>query len=441
MAKKKTQAKKKAATKKAPSRRSKKPVVRLSSLDEFQPDPENANEHTEHGMTLLEQSMTERGFARPVFAAKDGPLIGGNLTTEVARRVLDDSDAIVIESDGTRPIIHVRTDVEPGSEKATMLALEDNRVAQASLNWNEGKLIAFRERGIPVDQLWSDDEFREIAQRAKQAMSGGLGVNDPDELEPAKKLQAKWKTKSGQVWEMESPNHSDVAHRLVIGDSTELETYERLMQGQLAEFCYTDPPYGVKYEGGSKKWPMLENDDEVNMYAASFPHIHAHTTPKAPLYLSFGIMRSLSVFAALLDNKFEVITVIIWNKNHAQFGTLSAHYKHKYEPVAYCRKKKKSVAWYGPTNEVTVWDIDRKAKNEFHPTEKPVELVERAIRNSAPPGGIVLDPFGGSGTTLIAAEKMIRPCRIVEQDANYAAVILERWSIATGGKPKRAKAK
>jgi DNA modification methylase len=169
------------------------------------------------------------------------------------------------------------------------------------------------------------------------------------------------------------------------------------------------------------------------MYAASLPFIYEFSKEDAALYLCFASLLSLSVFGAVKENNYICRSVIVWNKNLAQFGAFSAQYHQKHKTILYCHKAGKTPFWSGKKNEVSVWDIDRKSANEYHSTEKPVELVSRAINNSAPDGCILFEPFCGSGSTMVACQNLGRKCRAIEISPAYCSVILERMSTAFPG--------
>jgi DNA modification methylase len=160
---------------------------------------------------------------------------------------------------------------------------------------------------------------------------------------------------------------------------------------------------------------------------------------KAPLYLWHAGVKGIAAAAAAAAAAagYEIRCELVWNKNQAQFGALSAQYKQKHEPAYYCFKRGSAPRWFGPTNEVTVWDVDRASKNEFHPTQKPTELATRAMRNSSQPGHVVLDLFLGSGATLIAAEESNRRCFGLELSPAYCDVIVARWEKFSGKKAER----
>ena len=207
------------------------------------------------------------------------------------------------------------------------------------------------------------------------------------------------------------------------------------MNGEKADMVFTDPPYGVDYEGGafSKRTKLANDHKETNIYEAILPVLFNNTIDKASFYV-WHAAGYADMASHIVNNKMQIRSQIIWNKNQAQFGALSAQYKQKHEPCFYCFKKGHAPNWYGPTNEVTVLDIKRESKNEFHPTQKPVEIIERALANSSKPKDIILDLFGGSGSTLIGCEKTNRRNMSMELDPHYVDVIIARWEKFTGKK-------
>jgi site-specific DNA-methyltransferase (adenine-specific) len=219
-------------------------------------------------------------------------------------------------------------------------------------------------------------------------------------------------------------------HRLLCGDSTDSDQVAKLMNGQKAELVFTDPPYGVDYQGGAlTKRTKLDNDQKnTNIYQEVIPNLYLFTIDKAAMYI-WHAAGYADMASHLWDNDIQIRSQIIWNKNMAQFGALSAQYKQKHEPCFYCYKKGQSPYWYGPTNEVTVWDVKRESKNEYHPTQKPIELPERAINNSSKVNDLVLDLFGGSGSTMVAAQQLNRKARLMELDPKYCQVIVDRMKL------------
>ena len=223
-------------------------------------------------------------------------------------------------------------------------------------------------------------------------------------------------------------------HRLICGDCTDKAVVARVMGGEKADCVVTDPPYGVDYDGGTKKQNKLSGDDSPNLY---FPALNCWRTfcaDHVALYLWYAD-GDQAVAQAVAQAGWQVRRNLIWNKNQAQYGALSQQYKQKHEPFLYCHIKNKSPYWAGDATEITVWNVDRDSANEFHPTQKPPELFSRAIRNSSKVGDVVLDGFSGSGTTLIACENLGRRCRAVEISPGYVAVALERFHQHSGKLP------
>lgn len=216
-------------------------------------------------------------------------------------------------------------------------------------------------------------------------------------------------------------------HRLLCGDSTSVDDIDKLMAGKKADMVFTDPPYGVNYDGGhanEKRRDKLKNDHSTLIYDGSIPMMHMCSKEEAPLYIWFADRYATEVVSALKDNNYDVRSWIIWNKNMAQFGAIGAQYKSKHEPCIYAYKKGKKANWCGANNEVTVWDVKRESKNEHHPTQKPIELPARALKNHSV--GLVADLFGGSGSTMVASHQLDRKAYLMELDPKYCQVIIDR---------------
>jgi DNA modification methylase len=219
------------------------------------------------------------------------------------------------------------------------------------------------------------------------------------------------------------------------------------MDGEKAQLVVTDPPYGVEYDGthlssgayfagGQRVDEKLEGDNAPSLYYQITDLLYGITDDKASCYLFFAGAKGFEVYDAIKNSQWEILALIFWNKNHAQFGSMGSQYKQKHEPILYLFKRGKSTRWFGATNEVTVWDYDRASKNEHHLTQKPVELFSRPISNNTEKEHIVFDGFLGSGTTLIACERLGRKCRAVEISPAYCAVAIERWADMTGQEPE-----
>jgi DNA modification methylase len=249
------------------------------------------------------------------------------------------------------------------------------------------------------------------------------GNTDPDDVPEVPEDPV---TVLGDIWTLGN-------HRLMCGDSTSIDAVEKLMDGEKADMVFTDPPYGVDYDGGhatEKRRDKLKNDDDVNMYDLPVKNAYMVSKDEAPIYIWFADRFALDVMEGLAEAGYQTRCWIIWNKNVAQFGAIGAQYKSKHEPCIYAFKKGNAPNWNGPTNEVTVWDVSRDHKNSHHPTQKPTALAERAMGNHKV--NLTLDLFGGSGSTLIACEKTSRLARLMELDPKYCDVIVKRWQDFTG---------
>jgi len=223
-------------------------------------------------------------------------------------------------------------------------------------------------------------------------------------------------------------------HRLLCGDSTDSDQVALLMNGQKADMVFTDPPYGVSYTGGhDPKYQrvMIENDKlqgenltdlfyEALMNADIFTHDHC------AFYIWYSTNKSVETFNSFANLNLQVRAVLCWYKVKSGLGAFMAQYIPNFEPFIYAFKKGKSPQWFGASDEKSVWELKKDSKNEYHPTQKPVELPERAMKNSSKENDIILDLFGGSGSTMVAAEQLNRKARLMEFDPKYCQVIVDR---------------
>jgi len=253
-------------------------------------------------------------------------------------------------------------------------------------------------------------------------------LTDPDEVPE----EVETRCKPGDLWILGR-------HRLLCGDSTKADDVARLMDGAVAEMMFTDPPYGVNYEGGhfhsgdvniKRKREKLADDDSTAIYTDFLPV--ALSAVDGPCYMWFAGSKARDIYNAVHDNGCEVHTLIIWNKTNATYAAMNAQYKPRHEPCLYFKPKGSTLRWCGSTTEATVWDQARDGINEFHPTQKPIALASKAIGNHD--AKTVLEMFGGSGSTLIACEQLGRKCYAMEISPQYCDVIIQRWENATGQK-------
>ena len=383
------------------------------------PHPGNWREHPAAQAAALKGVLNEVGIAGALLAYRSERQ-GGAL--------------VVIDG-------HLRKDAAPQQWPVLVLDVDDAEADYLLATHDPLAAMATADAGA-LDALLSSVQSGDAAvtaMLAELAEDAGLyqPQDDPQDAEPqidrAEELRVKWGVEPGQLWRLPSRTPGQ-EHRLICGDCTDAATVAQVMGGQLAQMIFTDPPYGVDYDGGMKKREKLEDDHVgTDIYDRALPVLARAADDLAPLYLWYADGHAAAAAAAAAG--YQITAQIIWAKNHAQFVT-SAHYKGKHEPCYYGHKRNKAARWHGPNNEVTLWEYDRSPSNEYHPTQKPVDLGLRAIRNSTQSGDVVLDGFLGGGTTLIAAENLSRQCRAVEISPGYVAVALERYATAFGIEPE-----
>ncbi len=222
-------------------------------------------------------------------------------------------------------------------------------------------------------------------------------------------------------------------HRLLCGDSTDSDSVARVMNGNKADMVFTDPPYGVSYEGGhnQKKRKGIENDtlqgkDLTNLFRDSLMNADLFSKDYSAFYIWYANGKAVETFTSFSELNLEVRAVLCWYKIKSGLGAFMSQYIPNYEPCIYAFKKGKSPQWFGASDEKTVWELKKESKNEYHPTQKPVELPERAIKNSSKISDIIYDCFLGSGSTMVAAHQLNRKCYGMELDPKYCQVIVDR---------------
>jgi len=222
-------------------------------------------------------------------------------------------------------------------------------------------------------------------------------------------------------------------HRLLCGDSTCSDTVAKLMQGEKADMVFTDPPYGVSYTGGhnEKKRKGIENDtlqgrDLTNLFRDSLLNADLFSNDYSAFYIWFSTNKAQETFLSFSELNLEVRAILCWYKVKSGLGAFMAQYIPNFEPCIYAFKKGKSPQWFGASDEKSVWELKKDQRNDYHPTQKPIELPERAIKNSSKLSDIIYDCFLGSGSTMVAAHQLKRKCYGIELDPKYCQVIIER---------------
>jgi len=394
----------------------------MEKLTDFKFLAKNPNKHTARGMGMLDKSISKYGYVTPMTATADGTIIDGNARLEQVGQTLP-ADPIVIHHDGTRPIIAVRDDIPNGETKAARaIAIAANRVGQIDLEWNPEEIASAQCDGVAIEDFFTQEEIDKITGGEVAA-----GLTDPDDCPEAPEEA---KSKKGDLWILGE-------HRVLCGDSTSADAVSKLMNGEKADMVFTDPPYGVNYEGGhfhsgdvkiKRKREKLTSDDTTAIYAAFLPIAMMHVD--GPCYMWFAASKARDIYNALFDNQCEIHALIIWHKTNATYAAMNAQYKQRHEPCIYFKPKGSNLRWCGATTEATVWNQDRDGINDFHPTQKPVALASKAIFNHTAVS--VLDLFLGSGSTLIACEQLKRKCYGMELDTKYCDVIINRWQKFSG---------
>lgn len=362
----------------------------------------------------IKNSIVKFGFVSPLVINKDMTVIGGHQRLKVLKDLgITEVECIVVDLDKT-------------NEKALNIAL--NKIQG---DWDEERLEALLQE-LKLEEFdinLTGFDFDEVDEMLKD-ISGSK--EDDFDIDSAYEEIEEPITKPGDIWILGN-------HRLMCGDSTIQENIKKLMNNRKSDMVFTDPPYLMNFEGnvyadGSKsfnaRYGKIKNDnmnreDGDKFILKMFEIIKKYN--KGAYYVCFYRLGLDYIFRALdkLNNRYKAL--IIWNKgNH----TLSnSDYMSKYEPIIYGWFQ--SHLFYGNRSNFDIWDIERTKKNELHPTMKPVDLVVEAIKNSSKVEDIILDLFGGSGTTLIAAEQMNRICYMMELEPKYCDVIVKRWEILT----------
>jgi DNA modification methylase len=384
------------------------------------PYARNARTHSQEQVAQIAASIVEFGFTNPILAGSDGVIVAGHGRLAAAQKL----------GLATVPVV-VLDHLTPTQRQALIIA--DNRIAE-NAGWDEALL-----RSEMADLQDADFDLSLTgfdADALAELMAGdepqGEGQTDDDAVPDVAETPV---SQSGDVWLLGG-------HRLLCGDSTVAQSYERLLQGVPVDMVFTDPPYNVNYANSAKD-KMRGKDRAIlndNLGDGFYDFLLAALTPtvahcRGGIYVAMSSSELDVLQAAFRAAGGKWSTFIIWAKNTFTLGR--ADYQRQYEPILYGWPEGAQRYWCGDRDQGDVWNIKKPQKNDLHPTMKPVELVERAIRNSSRPGNVVLDPFGGSGTTLIAAEKSGRLGRLIELDPKYADVIVRRWQDWTGKQATR----
>ncbi len=376
-------------------------------VDEIIPYVNNPRKISQNAIDKVASSIKNFGFKVPIIIDKDNEIVAGHNRMLAAKKLGMEEVPCIVADDLTEAQI-----------KAFRIA--DNRTAEFA-EW-DFELLEIELEGL-------DDEFTGFDMKELDDMfpdDTEVIEDDFDEEPPEEPI-----SKRGDIWLLGR-------HKLMCGDCTSREDIKILMAEEKADMLFTDPPYGVNYTGGhfhsgdvniKRPREKLIADDTANIYREFLPVVLPFVD--GPCYMWFAGTKGREVYNALHENNTEIHALLIWHKVNAKYAAMNAQYKQRHEPCLYFKPKGSTLRWIGPTTESTVWEIKRDAVNEYHPTQKPISLAAKAIKNHDV--RVVLDVFGGSGSTLVACEQLDRICYMMELDEKYVDVIVDRYINYKGG--------
>ena len=392
-------------------------------INELKNDHKNARKRTDRSSALIKESLQKYGAGRSIVIDEENRILAGNGTIAGARAA-GIKNVRVIETEGDEIIAVKRKGLS--EDQKVGLALADNRTSDLS-EWDKEMLHQLSE-DHDIDPWFTKEDLAEILGEPDIIPTEGL--TDPDEVPETPEEPT---TKFGEVWKLGN-------HKLLCGDATDLNQLQPLMENELADLWLTDPPYNVNYEGKTADKLKIQNDQFANeefreFLAAAYTTAYNYLNNGASFYIWHADSEGYNFRAAAKDANLQIKQCLIWVKSSMVMGRRDYHWQH--EPCLYGWKKGASHFWNADRKQTTVLKFDRPNRNKEHPTMKPVDLFQYQMSNSSKPKHIILDTFGGSGTTLIAAERIKRQARLVELDPKYCDVIIKRWENFTGNKAER----
>ena len=379
--------------------------MQLVSLDKLVPYVNNARTHSAEQINKLRSSLREFGFINPVIIDRDFGIIAGHGRVLAAREEgITDVPCVFVDH------------LTEAQKKAYIIA--DNRMA-LDAGWDE-ELLRVEIESLQAETFdisltgFGDDEIADLFGK-----DAGDAKDDDYDLTAA--LEKAAFVEKSDVWVVGR-------HRLVCGDATNPDDVEKLMDGKKANLIVTDPPYGVSFKSASGltiQNDSMKDEEFYNFLYKSFANMVAHMESGGSAYVFHADTEGLTFRKAFIDAGFHLAGVCIWSKNSLVLGRSDYHWQH--EPVLYGFLKNGKHRWYSDRKQTTIWNFNKPKRNENHPTSKPLDLLAYPIRNSSQENAIVIDTFGGSGSTLMACEQTNRICYTMELDEKYASVILRRY--------------
>lgn len=377
--------------------------MQLVDINKLIPYVNNARTHNAQQINKLRSSLREFGFINPVIIDRDFNVIAGHGRIMAAKE------------EGINEVPCVFVDYLTEAQKKAYI-LADNRMAMDA-GWDEELLK------VEIEALQAEDFDLSLTGFDESELAGFFDTSDDakdDDFDVDAELEKPPVTKSGDLWLLGN-------HRLLCGDSTREESYTLLMNGKKANLVVTDPPYNVNYQGtaGKIKNDNLENDKFYQFLFDAFTGMEKAMADDASIYVFHADTEGLNFRKAFADAGFYLSGTCIWKKQSLVLGR--SPYQWQHEPCLFGWKKNGKHQWYSDRKQTTIWEFDKPKKNGDHPTMKPVPLIAYPIKNSSMSNCIVLDPFGGSGSTLIACEQINRICHTIELDEKYCDVIVKRY--------------
>ena len=388
--------------------------IELWPVERLRPYERNPRTHGEKQVAQLAASMVEFGFTNPILVDESNGILAGHGRLMAARQL------------GLKEVPVVRLEHLSEAQKRAYI-IADNQLA-ATAGWDE--MLLAEEVGWLRDERFDLDILGFDATELERLLSldGDEEAAEPEDEVPEPPKDPV--TRPGDLWLLGE-------HRLLCGDATVLTDVERVLGGALADMAWTDPPYNVDYGNTSNdkqrgKGRKILNDNLGDSFEGFLTDACTNlvSVTKGAIYIAMSSSELHTLQRAFMAAGGKWSTFVIWAKHAFTLGR--ADYQRQYEPILYGWRDGSDHYWCGARDQGDVWFFDKPAKNDLHPTMKPVALVERAIRNSSKSRDIVLDTFGGSGSTLIAAEKTGRQGRLVELDPAYCDVVVQRWQRFSG---------
>ena len=390
--------------------------MQLVPLSKLVPYINNARTHSPEQVTKLRSSLREFGFVNPVIIDRDYGIIAGHGRVMAAKE------------EGIEEVPCVFVDYLTEAQKKAYI-IADNRFAQDA-GWDEELLRIEIEalQGMDFDvglTGFNDDEIADLFD------ANGKSEAEDDDFDLSAALEKASFVQCGDIWTVGR-------HRLMCGDATSTEDVAALMDGKKANLIVTDPPYNVDFKssnGLSIKNDKLENDKFYKFLLAAFHNMAANLEKGGAAYVFHADTEGLNFRRAFIDAGFHLAGCCIWVKNSLVLGR--SDYQWQHEPVLYGFLQNGKHYWSknAGRSQTTIWNFDKPKKNKNHPTSKPLDLLAYPIGNSSRENSIVIDTFGGSGSTMMACEQTNRICYTMELDEKYASVILRRF-VENGGDPK-----